>query len=34
VNVVIPDGLPSGPVEVRLAFKDSPLSNTVIVQMQ
>jgi uncharacterized protein (TIGR03437 family) len=34
VNVVIPPGLPSGPVEVRLNFPDSGLSNTVIVQMQ
>jgi uncharacterized protein (TIGR03437 family) len=34
VNIVIPPGLPSGPVEVRLNFPDSGLSNAVIVQMQ
>jgi uncharacterized protein (TIGR03437 family) len=34
VNIVIPLGLPSGPVEVRLNFPDSGLSNPVIVQMQ
>ena len=34
VNVVVPPGLPSGPVELRLNFPDSGLSNTVIVQIE
>jgi len=34
VNVVVPPGLPSGPVELRLNFPDSGLSNVVIVQVQ